>query len=207
MSTYCTAADAYSWIPRGIAQRPARIASSVSTTLDTITIDDHGLADDDPITVRAESGGTLPSPLVAGTTYYAIVITPASFKLASAAGGSALDLTTAGSNVLVIAALPWDRWIEEESASVDCTLPAHVVPFASTPAIVRKYVAALVAQRAAIACGVSTPMLDAAIQDVIRPELAAWRKGVSIRGSSEPSQAQVPQMYTVTTTESTRVID
>ena len=206
MSAYCERADVYSWIPRGIVQRPARIASSVSATLNAITLDDHGLADNDLVSVRAESGGSLPSPLVAGATYYAIVLSQSTFSLASVSGGSAIDLTTTGSNVLVIADLPWSRWIEEESAAIDCTIPSHIVPFAVTPAIVRKYVAALVAKRAALVCGVATPALDAEITSGIRPELAAWRKGVSIRGSSEPAQAQVPVLYTTGVTQSTRTI-
>jgi len=197
----------FGWLPRGVVQRPARTASSVSTTADTITVDDHGLADDDPVTFRAESGGSLPSPLVAGTTYYAIVVTQSAFQVAASAGGAAINITTAGSNVLVIADLPWATWIEEESAAIDCSVPAHVVPFDVTPAIVRKYVSALVAKRAALASGISTPDLDAAINDDIRPELVAWRKGVAIRGSSEPASAQVPRLYTSGTTQSSREID
>jgi hypothetical protein len=74
------------------------------------------------------------------------------------------------------------------------------------PHVVRKYVAALVAKRAAIAVGVSTPLLDAEIRDSIRPDLALWRQGVAIRGQAEPTGAQVPQLYTFGSSESTRTL-
>jgi len=207
VSAYCTTADVYSWLPRGSVTRPARTAASVSTTTEAITLDDHGFADDDPITLRADSGGSLPGGLSAGTTYYAIVVTPASFQLAAAAGGAAINLTSAGSNVLVIAQLPWDKWIEEESAALDCTCPAHSTPFSTTPAIVRKYVGAMVARRAAIACALVTPALDLALRETIAPELALWRKGLAIRGTDEQAHAQVPRLYQVATSATTRVIE
>lgn len=206
MSVYCSRSDVYGWLPRGVVQRPARLAASVSTALDTLTLDDHGLADDDEITFRAESGGSLPSPLAAGTTYYASATTASTFKVAASAGGAAINLTTAGSNVLVIATLPWDRWIEDESATLDCTVPAHVVPFATVPHIVRKYVSAMVAKRAAVACGVATPLLDGELA-IIREDLKLWRTGIAIRGQAEPTQAQVPQLYVSGTTQSTRSIE
>lgn len=40
--------------------------------------------------------GTPPAPLVAGTTYYAIVLTPSTIQVTSILGGSAITLTTAG---------------------------------------------------------------------------------------------------------------
>jgi len=178
----------------------------VSATTDTITLDDHGFAADDAVTFRAESGGSLPTGLVAGTTYYVIVVTPSTFKVAATAGGSAINLTSEGSNVLVIAQLPWDAWIEEESATIDCMVPAHVVPFETTPAVVRKYVSALVARRGAIACGIEVPALERELENAIRPEFLAWRKGVSIRGTNEPAHAQVPRLYQLSTSESTRTI-
>lgn len=147
----------------------------------------------------------MPSPLVAATTYYAIELTAATFQVAATAAGSAIALTTAGSTVLAIASLPWARWIEEESATIECTIPGHVVPFVTVPFVVRKYVAAMVATRAAIAAGVATPLLDSAMA-LIREDLALWREGLPIRGQAEPTSAQVPQLYKTGTTQSTREI-
>lgn len=52
---------------------------------------------DDP--VEFTTTGTLPAPLVAGTTYYVRDVSGGAFKLATAAGGAVLDITSAGSGV------------------------------------------------------------------------------------------------------------
>lgn len=61
---------------------------------DTITITDHGLAEDEPLV--AAQVGTLPAGLSNGSTYYAKVIDKDTIKLAATAGGATIDLTTAG---------------------------------------------------------------------------------------------------------------
>jgi hypothetical protein len=179
------------------------VTATVST--DILTCDGHGLATDDPITFRAESGGSLPSPLVAGTTYYAIAATDSTFQVASAAGGAALNITTTGSNVLLIVQPPWTRWIEEESAIAECSCPSHLVPFTSTPAIVRRLVSLLVASRALSWGGKSAGTVQAELETVWKL-FDGWKKGQAIRGSVEPASAQVPQLYTGATTESTRTL-
>jgi hypothetical protein len=47
-------------------------------------------------------GGTLPTPLLANTDYFAIVSTHTSFTLAATLGGAAIDLTDAGSGALTL---------------------------------------------------------------------------------------------------------
>jgi hypothetical protein len=180
------------------------VSASVST--DILTCDGHGLATDDPVTFRADAGGSLPSPLAAGTTYYAIALTDSTFKVASSAGGDALNLTTAGSNVLLIVQPPWTRWIEEESAIAECSCPSHLVPFASTPAIVRRLVSLLVASRGLSFGGKSAGTLQPELETAWKLFMA-WNKGQAIRGAVEPASAQVPQLYTGATTESTRTIE
>ena len=39
-----------------------------------VTLDEHAFATNDPLTFRAQAGGSLPAPLVEGTTYYAIEV-------------------------------------------------------------------------------------------------------------------------------------
>lgn len=189
MSAYCTQSNAYDWIPPGTGQDVALLVSRVNTTTETLTVNGHGLADDDPVQFRAEAGGTLPTGIVEGTTYYAIVITDSTFQIATAAGGSAVNLGGTATNLLMIAPHPWTRWIEEESATLDCSLPEHVVPLTETPAIVRKYVGAMVAKRACIRSGKSSAALDGELRDFIRPELALWRKGIPILGATVPEAA------------------
>jgi len=73
---------------------------SVNTTTEEIKITGHGLLTDDIITIS--STGTLPSPLVANTFYYAIFVDANHFKLATAAGGSAINLRTTGSGTITV---------------------------------------------------------------------------------------------------------
>lgn len=47
-------------------------------------------------------GGTLPSPLLANTDYFAIVSSPTAFTLAATLGGVAIDLSDAGSGALTL---------------------------------------------------------------------------------------------------------
>lgn len=183
----------------------ARLVSSASASTEILTLDGHGLADDDPVTFRAESGGSLPSPLVAGTTYYAIDVTDSTFQVAASAGGAAVDLTTAGSNTLLIVQPPWDRWIEEESGLVECSCPSHVVPFDTVPPIIRRLTSLLVAARGLAWAGKSTGTVQTEL-DTVWKLFDGWKKGQAIRGSVEPSSAQVPQLWTGTTTSTTRTI-
>jgi hypothetical protein len=170
-----------------------------------LTLDGHGLADDDPITFRAEAGGTLPSPLVAGTTYYAIALTDSTFQVAATLGGSAVNLTTTGSNTVLVVQPPWTRWIEEESAIIECSCPSHVVPFDVVPPIVTRLTSLLVASRALSWAGKSDETVQAQL-DRAEKIFDGWKKGQAIRGSVEPASAQVPQLWTGSTTESTRTI-
>ena len=203
---YCERSDVFRWFPRGGVSNPARFVSAVSASSETLTVDGHGLQLNDEVTFRAESGGTLPSPLVAGTTYYAIPVTDSTFQISTTSGGAAVNITTTGSNTLLIVQLPWDEWIESATSEMECTLPAHVVPLVSPyPAVVTRYTAGLVAEMAMIFCGVNSEAI-ATQMDRVREELKIWRKGIPIRGAVVPQAAQVPAYWTGSTSETTRTI-
>ncbi len=68
---------------------------TASAATDKITINAHGLANGTPLAF-AIGGGVLPAPLVEGKTYYVVSTATNDFKLALTVGGSAIDLTTAG---------------------------------------------------------------------------------------------------------------
>ncbi len=68
---------------------------TASAATDKITIAGHGLANGTPLAF-AIGGGVLPAPLVEGKTYYVVSTATNDFKLALTVGGSAIDLTTAG---------------------------------------------------------------------------------------------------------------
>jgi hypothetical protein len=73
---------------------------TVSTTTEALTFS-QPISIDTGDGVKVSSTATLPSPLVAGTTYYAIKVTDTSYQLATtlanAFAGVAIDLTSAGS--------------------------------------------------------------------------------------------------------------
>ncbi len=68
---------------------------TASAATDKITIAGHGQANGTPLAF-AIGGGVLPAPLVEGKTYYVVSTATNDFKLALTVGGSAIDLTSAG---------------------------------------------------------------------------------------------------------------
>jgi hypothetical protein len=71
------------------------LPAAVTASADTITLSDHGFADDDLVQLT-NSGGALPAGLSTLTNYYLIVVDKDTFKLSASAGGSAIDLTGQG---------------------------------------------------------------------------------------------------------------
>jgi hypothetical protein len=74
-------------------------SSGVDTSTNQITTTvTHSLLEDQPVFIEtATAGGTLPSPLVTETVYYAAVIDTDTIQLRETPGGAAIDLTTTGS--------------------------------------------------------------------------------------------------------------
>lgn len=196
MSSYCETGDVYRWIPPGSVQPPVRLISNVATGTEILTLNGHGFVTGDLVTFRAEAGGSLPDPIVVGTTYYVIVLTDSTFSVTATAGGVAIDLTTEGENVVIVRQLPWTQWIAEASNEIECTLPAHAVPLdvdpvtGTYPAIVVAYTAGLVAEKALAFAGVSSVGISERLRNV-RNELSAWRKGIPIRGDVVPPRTNL----------------
>lgn len=83
------------------------IPSAVSASGNTLAITETYVTGD-AVKITADfPGGTMPAPLVSGTTYYVISVSSTSIKLATskvnAVTGTAIDLTTAGSGTFSIA--------------------------------------------------------------------------------------------------------
>lgn len=178
---YCTRADVVALLPSGGLPNPARVATG-SASGDYIDCDQHALAADQAVTFRAESGGSVPAPLVEGTTYYAKIVSTSRFQVAATAGGTAISLTTDGVNFNVWSELPWDAWINWASSEIDGFLPEHMVPVAAP------YERRLVTATAELAAkkGLSATA-GAAIDlgDTIRligESIARWAKGLPVRG-------------------------
>lgn len=62
---------------------------------DLLTVTDHVFVNGNSVQV-SNSGGALPAPLVAGTTYFVRDVLGDTFKLAATSGGTAINLTTNG---------------------------------------------------------------------------------------------------------------
>lgn len=187
---YCAAADLYSFgLPRGALPNPGRLVASVDASANTIALDVHGFSLDDLVSFRAEAGGTLPAPLVAGTSYYAVPSGDNAFAVSATSGGSAVDFTTSGSRIVVIAPLGFASAISWASRLIDDMLPAHVVPIEETiPEIVRMTCAELAAGKMlSLAGNVSKSLAE--IVDQARKRLERWAKGVPLRGDNVPVAA------------------
>lgn len=187
---YAVASDLYSHgLPRGSLPNPGRLAASVDVTSNTFALDQHGFSLNDPVTFRAESGGTLPTPLAPGVVYFAIPVTDDAFALSVTASGSSVDLTTAGARVLVIAPLPIASAISWASRVIDNMLPAHIVPLvAPIPEIVVMTCAELAAGKLLRRQGAESKSLGE-IVDAATKRLERWAAGIPIRGDST---AQTP---------------
>jgi hypothetical protein len=195
---YSAVADLHAFgLPRGALPNPARLAASVLASTDAFTLDEHGFSTDDPITLRAEAGGSLPSPLVASTTYYTIPLTASTFRVAAAAAGAAINLTTDGARVLVIAPAPVDQAIAWADRMIDESCPGHLVPFTDpVPDIVRMTSAELAAGKLLAMRGAASKSLGDMV-DAAQKRLARWAKGVPIRDANATASANLAVSATV----------
>lgn len=77
--------------------------SSVNTATDFLTSNNHGLNNNNVIYM---SGLNLPAPLVQGTQYFVRNKTTNTFQVSLSSGGSAIDITTAGSGSILWTTFP-----------------------------------------------------------------------------------------------------
>lgn len=203
LSAYCSAADLYdAGLQRGALPSPGRLVAAINATTNVLSLDGHGFRDDAELLFRAETGGSMPSPLVAGTTYYAIVLTDATCQVAATAGGAAIDITTEGSLVVVSTPLPTQAAIEWASGMVDDFLPAHVVPLdAPYPAVVIAVTADLAVARLGVITGGSSADFIATKLAAAQKMLDRWAKGLPIRGAIVPTAAGLSTVAAATATD------
>jgi hypothetical protein len=186
----CTPADVHSFgIARGSIPNPAKPVA-VDAVADTLTLELHGLSAGDPVKFRAEAGD-IPRPLVAGLKYYALPVDESVFQISGTANGSAIDLETPGSRVLVIFQSPIAAAISFVSRLIEDSLPAHVVPLTNpVPDIVRMTAAELAGARVRAMTGVQSeafgPLLDEAMK-----RLDKWARGVPVRDANATEAANL----------------
>jgi hypothetical protein len=191
-SEYCEIADLYDHgLPRGALPNEGRLVADVSAASEIMSLDGHGFRADAELLFRAEAGGTLPAPLAAGTTYYAIPLTADTFQVSATAGGAAINLTTAGSNVFVHTPLSFAATIRWASALVDGMLPAHVVPLDEVPEIVKSVTAMLAAAKLLTQTGGAGEGAIAAGMAFAKKSIDGWVKAQPIRGATVPRAANL----------------
>lgn len=192
MSSYCTESEIYDYgFPRGGVPNQGRLVSSVDASTDTITLGTHGFADDDVVQFRADGSGSLPTGLVAGTAYYVIRVDESRFQVSATTGGSAINLTTAGSRIVVYSDLPISAAITWASSMIEDMLPAHIVPLeAPYPDIIRSTCAELAAGKLAARTGSASKSLSDVVEQAHK-RLARWSKHVPIRGTNAPKSASL----------------
>lgn len=108
-------------------------SADVSVADDTIEISGHGLSVDDEMYFSAD-GGSLPTGLVDGTTYYVVSPDTDTFKVSTSIGGAAVNITGAGSGTCVawrpviadqrsrLGQMPWANGDGAERARIKATV-------------------------------------------------------------------------------------
>lgn len=183
--SYTTRADVFAYgVPRGTVLSDGRVGVA-SATSDAVELEGHGLETEAVVTVRATEGSSLPSPLTADGTYYAIRLDDAHFRLAAsavdAAAGTAINLTSSGGEFVVTTPLPWAEILEWSDRTVDSMLPAHAVPLPEpVPPQVKMVAARLAGAELQRICGVKSVAMGEALADA-RTQLNEWAKGVPLR--------------------------
>lgn len=191
-SEYCTVSDLYTYgLPRGGLPNPARLLDEVNASANTFILDEHGFADGDAVTFRADSiDGEMPTGITENTTYYAIRVTDNVFQVSVTANGSALDVTSAGNRVLVASSIPYVGAIQWASAIINDMLPAHLVPLETVPDIVVMTAAELAIGKLMARQGAAPTLLSNAVT-AAQDRLKRWSKGVPLRGPDAPKRANL----------------
>jgi len=183
VTAYATQRDLYTYgLRRGVLSNPGReIETSIAST-NVLTLDAHLFETDDQVTLRAIEGGTLSAPLVAGTSYFVIKLTDATFSLALTSGGAAIDLTTNGITMIVKpSTLPIDELLEAYSRFVDDFVPSHAVPM---PAPYDKTLVRIVSELTAAKLLSLTGQSSASMAEAelaAKAQLERWAKGLPLR--------------------------
>lgn len=188
---YCSRGDVTARLPPGAVVSPTGILASCLASSDVLTYDGHGLETDTQVTVRAASAGTLSAPLAEGTTYYAIRLTNATFKLAATAGGAAINITSNGVEMFVTREPNFDDVIEFVSRWAEGFFPAHLVPFtAPIHPLVRGVVADVSAKRILNANGQDSAAVNAA-ELAGKAILERYAAGMPLRGAAVTAPANL----------------
>lgn len=178
--------DDFGGLPDGALANEGRMVAATSSATDTLTLGAHGFVTGEELEVRPVEGGTLAAPLAQGVTYYAIRVSDDRFQLAATVGGPAIDLTTAGSSMVVSKPLPIDLHLELYSRWVDDFLPSHLVPLVPDPLtgrfplVVTRLVALLAGKALLNRKGDASEIVNQT-EIAAKAQLERWAKGIPLR--------------------------
>ncbi len=177
-------------LKRGAFGNAGRLIDGISSG--AFLLSAHGFVADTPVTFRAVEGGELATPLVEGTTYYAIPTSDSAFRVAATPGGAPIALTSAGSGMLVGDELPYDLTLEFYSRWVDDQIP-HLVPLAvgedgKYPMVPRTVVARLAAKALFRTDGQTSTIVADAEKEALQI-VARWAAGQPTRDAGMTASA------------------
>jgi hypothetical protein len=191
---YCSVADLYAHgLPRGSIPNRGRVAIAANPTTDTIPLGDHALSPGDEFTVRpGPGGGSLPAPLVEDVVYFALPVNANTFKVADTAGGGPIDLTSAGSQIVIVTPINYAASISYASRLIDEMLVGHVLieDGDPIPEIIRMTCAEIAIGKLALISGSVSKSLGE-IVDYARKRLDVWAKGNPLRAKNKPAPANL----------------
>lgn len=200
---YCAVTDLYRYGYRpGALANPARTIAEVSAATELLSLDDHGFADGDALVFRVEDGGEMPAPLVAGTTYYARDTSGGStFSVAATDGGVAINITDAGSNVLVSTSIvpTIEAVIEKYSRLWDSYCIADSVPYeeGAVPTLAKASVAEAAAAAMLEIQGQASEIQQRKLERVEK-EFARLARGAPLRDSVGTPPANLAAFWSET---------
>lgn len=186
MTAYCSEKDLYDFgLPRGSLSNPARLVTA-DPAADLFLLDSHGFADGDEVSFRADAGGAMPGGLSANVTYFVRRLRESAFQVASTENGDPLDVTTAGSRVVVYAPINIAATLEWASRVLDDAMQGStVVPLAlPVPEIIRMTCAELAAGKLMAGRNGSR-----ALSEVVAAAVARAAKWAKVRPQGDHAKA------------------
>lgn len=191
MYPFATRRHVYQLGIQAAALRSTGSAVTADASTNRLTLRGHGLVSDDLVTFEASAGGALPAPLSASTPYYAIVDSTDLFRVSATEGGSAVDLTTAGTGLVLVvpdAGARIDAALEAGADEIIAAAIAHKAPFETVPGIVTLVNLRLAVEMLIISGGLANPTYRESVAEHLRlaadarEHLKRWRSGVPITG-------------------------
>lgn len=201
MAVYAQRADLYSHgLPRGLLVEERRLITSVDVPTSTLMLGQHGLSTDQLIELVVDEGGALPSPLTAGTAYYAqpVASSESLLRLATSPGGIPVVLTDSGSGtfgLFVPINSTIDACLEYVSRKIDRHLIAHQVQLTPPyPVEVVGICAKIAARELLERLGRASDMIAAAAERA-EGELPFLARGVPLRDAAATPAANLAEVW------------